>query len=112
MSLRSLAAALVLCLVCAAQTTLTVDQLMAFVKSSVERRMTDVEISRYLRGVKLSQRLSDSQFEDLVTAGLGQRTLQALHTLHDQSQSLPAAEAPVTRPVKLPAAPTAQEQAA
>src|SRR5207248_1261037 len=101
-NMRMLAAALLFCLACAAQTALTADQLIAFVKSSVERRMTDAEISRYLRTVKLSQRLSDSQFEDLVTAGLGQRSLQALHALHDQSKSLPLAEAPATPAVQLP----------
>ena len=94
MNLRSPAAALVFCLACAAQNTLTVEQLIAFVKSSIERKMTDVEISRYLRTVKLDHRLSDSQFEDLITAGLGQRTLQALHALQDQSAGLPVADAP------------------
>jgi hypothetical protein len=74
--------------------------------------MTDAEIWRYLRTVKLSQRLSDNQFEDLVTAGLGQRSLQALHALHDQSKSLPLADAPAVPAVQLPPPPSAQEQAA
>ena len=108
--MRTLAATLLFCLVCAAQAPLTADQLIAFVKSSVERKMTDVEISRYLRTVRLSQRLTDSQFEDLVTAGLGQRSLQALHALHDQSQALPVADAPATAPSRVPPAPTLQEQ--
>jgi len=82
--MRTLAAALLFCYACAAQNTLTAEQLIGFVKSSVERKMTDVEISRYLRTVKLNQRLSDAQFEDLLTVGLGQRTLQALHAIHDQ----------------------------
>jgi hypothetical protein len=113
--MRTVAAALVVCLICAAQAPLTADQLIAFVKSSVERKMTDTEISRYLRTVKLSQRLSDAQFEDLLTIGLGQRSLQALHTLHDQSQSMPlpaASGVPAKAAVQLPPPPNAQERAA
>jgi hypothetical protein len=109
--MRALAAALLFCFACAAQSTLTAEQLIGFVKSSVERKMTDVEISRYLRTVKLSQRLSESQFEDLLTIGLGQRSLQALHAIHDQSQGLPPAPAAAVRTVQLPPAPAAQEQA-
>ena len=112
MSLRSLAVALVFCLACAAQNTLTVEQLIAFVKSSIERKMTDVEISRYLRTVKLDHRLSDSQFEDLITAGLGQRTLQALHALQDQSAGLPVADAPPPQAASLPPPPTLEDQRA
>ena len=114
MRLQSAVAALVFCIVCAAQNTLTADQLVAFIKSSIEQRMTDAEISRFLKTVKLSQRLSDAQFETLLTSGLGQRSLQALHAIHDQtqSQSLPMAE-PAVQPAALPApAPSQQEQAA
>jgi hypothetical protein len=112
MRLRSAAAALAFCLACAAQNTLTVEQLIAFVKSSVERKMTDAEIARYLHTVKLDHRLSDSQFEDLLTAGLGQRTLQALHAIHDQSQSLTPADPSPPKASALPPPPTPQEQAA
>jgi hypothetical protein len=112
MRLRSAAAALAFCLACAAQNPLTVEQLIAFVKSSIERKMTDAEIARYLHTVKLDHRLSDSQFEDLVTAGLGQRTLQELHAIHDRSQSLPLADAPPPKASALPPPPTPQEQAA
>jgi hypothetical protein len=112
--MRTLAAAILFCLACAAQSSLTADQLIAFVKSSIERKMTDAEISRYLHTVKLSQRLSDTQLEDLITAGLGQRTLQAVHALHDQSQSLPLPEATLAprTAVQLPPTPSTQEQAA
>src|SRR5205085_693391 len=86
-----------------------------FVKSSLERKMTDAEISRYLRTVKLSQRLSDNQFEDLLTIGLGQRSLQALHAIHDASSAMPSAEVTSTTakpPAEPLAAPSLQDQAA
>jgi hypothetical protein len=106
--MRLFAAALLFCYALAAQSTLTAEQLVGFVKSSVERKMTDVEISRYLRTVKLRERLSESQFEELLTIGLGQRSLQALHTIHDQSQGLPLAAASAGRPA--PTAPPPSEQ--
>jgi hypothetical protein len=111
--MRTFAAALLFCYACAAQNTLTAEQLIGFVKSSVERKMTDVEISRYLRTVKLNQRLSDAQFEDLLTVGLGQRTLQALHAIHDQAQLLPLPMAPAVTPKasQLPPVLSSQEQA-
>ena len=107
-------AALLLCAVCAAQNALTGDQLIAFVKSSIERKMTDAEISRYLRTVKLSQRLSDAQFDDLLTAGLGPRSLQALHAVQDQARAVSAPEVLAAAPViaKLPPEPSAEEQRA
>jgi hypothetical protein len=110
--MRTLAAALLFCYACAAQNTLTAEQLIGFVKSSVERKMNDVEISRYLHTVKLSQRLSDAQFEDLLTIGLGQRSLQALHAIRDQAQSLPVPIAPAVtaKMSQLPPVPSQQEQ--
>src|SRR2546421_12153885 len=107
--MRTLAAALLFCYACAAQANLTAEQLVAFVKSSVERKMTDAEISRYLRTVKLSQRLSERQFEELLTIGLGQRSLQAMHAIHDASGAMPLAEAPAAKPVQLPPPPSLQE---
>ncbi|HXK07203.1 MAG TPA: hypothetical protein VMS37_32715 [Verrucomicrobiae bacterium] len=112
MRLRLAAAAIAVALVCAAQSALTADQLIAFIKSSVEQKMTDAEVSRYLRTVKLSQRLSDSQFDDLLTSGLGPHSLQVLHAIQDQAQSLPLADAPAARPDPLPPVPNAEEQAA
>jgi hypothetical protein len=110
--MRKLAVAVLLCCACAGQSPLTAEQLIAFVKSSIERKMTDAEIARYLRTVKMSQRLSESQFEDLLTAGLGQRSLQALHAIQDQSQSLPQADAPMVKAAPLPPPPTLAEQGA
>jgi hypothetical protein len=114
MRLRSAAAALLFCIACAAQNSLTADQLVAFVKSSIEQHLTDAEISRYLKSVKLTRRLSDSQFESLLTIGLGPRSLQALHAIHDQAQtqSLPSAEPAAKPAVPSAPAPSPQEQAA
>jgi hypothetical protein len=112
--MRRLALLLVFCLACMAQKSLSVEELIAFVKSSVEQKMTDAEVSRYLRTVKLNGRLSDAQLEDLLTSGLGPRSLQALHAIHDQSQplNLPAVPPLTAVAAKLPPEPAAEEQRA
>ena len=109
-----LGAVIVFCLAAAAQTqTLTLDQLMKFLTSSVELKMTDGDVAKFLGKSKLSERLDDAAIEKLLASGIGPKTLNALRTLRDQSESLAAAK-PVAAPpkVQLPPAPNAVEQAA
>lgn len=112
MSIRLLGAALVFCLAASAQ-TLKLDELMKFLTSSVELKMADGEVAKYLVKVKLSERLDDATIEKLLASGIGPKTLNALRTLRDQSESLSTAK-PVAPPpkVQLPPAPNAVEQAA
>src|SRR5664279_4072397 len=114
MRFRQLGAVLVLCLAAAAQTqTLTLDELMKFLTSSVELKMTDAEIAKFLAKAKLSERLDDVTIEKLLASGIGPKTLNALRTLRDQSQSLATARPAAAPPkVELPPAPNAEEQAA
>jgi hypothetical protein len=114
MRFRQLGVALVFCLAAAAQTqTLTLDQLMKFLTSSVEMKMADGEVAKYLAKAKLSERLDDVTIEKLLANGIGPKTLNALRAMRDQSQSLATAR-PVAPPpkVQLPPAPNAIEQAA
>ena len=111
---RQLGAVLVFCLAAAAQTsTLTLDQLMKFLTSSVELKMSDTDVAKYLAKTKLSERLDDVTIEKLLASGIGPKTLDALRALRDKSESLatakPAAAAPAPR---TPPAPNAVEQAA
>ncbi len=99
---------------CAApQTSLTVEQLVSFVKSSVELKYPDVQVAKFLDGVHMRERLDDRTVEELRSLGAGPKTLEALRTLRDKSQALPA---PKAKPVVLPPAPmpppSSQEQAA
>jgi hypothetical protein len=114
MRFRQLGAVCVFCLAAAAQTqTLTLDQLMKFLTSSVELKMSDNDVAKFLVKTKLSERLDDVTIEKLLASGIGPKTLNALRALRDQSQSLATAKPPAAAPkVELPPAPNAIEQAA
>jgi hypothetical protein len=101
----------------AAGQTMTLDQLAAFLQSSQQMikrgTMTDKELAGYLAKVKLTQRLEDRAIEDLQGSNsFGPRTLEALQSLRDRTQSL-AKGAPVQPPAAYvqPPPPSSQEQA-
>ena len=111
MRYRVLCAALVLCLAAAAQ-TMSVDKLVSFLKSSVEQKMTDSEVAKYLKTVKLTDKLTDRMIEELLAAGIGPKTRDALNILRDRSATLSTAViAPKEEGPKLPPPPSAAEQA-
>src|ERR1035441_2332495 len=112
---RQLGVVLVFCLAAAAQTsTLTLDQLMKFLTSSVDLKMSDAEVARYLARTKLSERLEDATIEKLLASGIGPKTLDALRALRDKSEALAAAKPVAAAPTvpKTPPAPNSEEQAA
>src|ERR1017187_2296700 len=110
---RQMGAVLVLCLAATAQTsTLTMDQLMKFLTSSVELKMSDMDVAKYLAKTRLSERLDDTVIEKLLASGIGPKTLDALRALRDKSEALATAKPVVEAPkVHLPPAPDAVEQA-
>ena len=111
MRYRLLCAALFLCLTAAAQ-TMSVDQLIGFLKSSVEMKMADSEVAKYLKNVKLTDKLTDRTIEELLAVGIGPKTRDALNLLRDRSSTLGAAVmAPKEEGPKLPPIPSAAEQA-
>ena len=99
MGCRRVGVALAFCLCAAAQTVLTVEQLVSFVRSSIRLQHADKQVAGFLSRVKLSERLEDRVIEELQGHGAGPRTLEALQALGQASQSLPA-----PRPVAMPAA--------
>jgi hypothetical protein len=113
---RQMGAVLVFCLAAAAQTsTLTLDQLMKFLTSSVELKMSDTDVAKYLAKTRLSERLDDTVIEKLLASGIGQKTLDALRALRDRSEALATAKPPAmvtTAAPRVPLAPNAVEQAA
>ncbi len=76
------------CLAAAAQ-EMTVRALVQMVRSSLELGHKDKEIAKYLKRVKLTERLSPSVIEDLQGLGAGPRTLEALRMLQAASAGLP-----------------------
>ncbi len=117
MRYRLLAAVFAVCLVANGQ-TMSLEKLVAFLKSSQDflrdGRMSDRELARYLEKLKLSERLEDREIEDLQgTLALGPKTMDALRALRDRTESLPAAKpfAPEPKLVPIPP-PSSEEQAA
>ena len=95
-----------------AQSKLTVEQLVSFVKSSVQLRHDDRQIANFIKkNVKLSNRLDARQVEDLQGMGAGPQTVAALKGLITESASLEAPPPPAPKLVVAgPPAPDSIEQ--
>jgi hypothetical protein len=85
-----------------AQNHMTVDQLVRFIKSSVELREDDRKIADYVKKITLSSQLEARTVEELQGLGAGRLTVAALRILMAESASLPAAPAPPAKPVVAP----------
>ncbi len=80
-----------------------VEQLVTFVKSSVQLHQNDLEVANYLKTIKLKERLDDRTIEQLQgTGGIGPKTMAVLRDLSLKTAGLP--EAPPPTPVVKPAA--------
>jgi hypothetical protein len=120
MRLRFLAAFLAVCLLAMGQ-TMSVAKLALFLKdtqTSKEFKYTDQEIAKFLRGVKLTDKLDDRTIEDIQSeVKLGPKTLAALRVLRDESAKenlkpgpgLAIVVAPPPKPIPPP---SSEEQAA
>jgi hypothetical protein len=90
-----------LCVGASAQ-TMTVDQLVEFMRSSIkfvkEKQTTDSKLADSLKNVKLTQKLEDRVIEELQTEGLPPRTVNALRALAASSANLPVAEVQKVEP--------------
>jgi hypothetical protein len=96
-----------------AQTKLTVEHLVSFIRSSVQLKLPDKQVAAYLEKVTLTERLADRTIEELQgQGGLGPKTLAALHALRDASQTLAAPPKPTPTPPPPPPIPppSAEEQ--
>lgn len=74
-----------------AQSTLSVDELVSFVRSSIQLRHPDRQVADFLKGVKLSERLEERTIVELEAAGAGPRTIEALRRLQQAFRDLPEA---------------------
>src|SRR5271154_6667706 len=87
-----------------AQVKMTVEQLVGFVKSSVQLHEDDRKVADTVKKIQLSNQLDAHTVETLQTLGAGRLTMAALRTLVTDSASLPPAAAPAQTP-KVAAAP-------
>jgi hypothetical protein len=110
---RVVTAMVAVCLVASAQSSLTVEKLREFLRSSIQLKTPDQDIAKYLKGVKLSERLDDVTIEDLQGQGLGPKTVAVLKNMRDASATLKAAapEPPPPPPPPPKPPPSAEEQA-
>src|SRR4051812_28266149 len=89
---------LVLAAAAMAQPSMTVAQLVAFIKSSAELHEDDRKVAETVKKIHLSNQLDAHTVETLQTLGAGRLTIAALRTLVADSASLPAAPAPASAP--------------
>ena len=92
--LKTAAVGGVLTLACFAQESVTVPQLIDFIKSSIKQKLPDKDVALEAAKLHLTQKLEDQTIEDLQTAGAGPRTVAALTHLADLSAKLPATPPP------------------
>jgi hypothetical protein len=86
-----------------AQRTLTVAELVSFIKNTLKQKQDDRLVADYLRKhMKMKERLDDKTVEELQGLGAGPQTTSALRKLSQESSGLPVAAA---APPPAPAAP-------
>lgn len=112
MHFRLLAAVLAVAACLQAQTTLSVEQLAAFIKSSLQLKQDDRQVANFLGKCKMTESLDDRTIEELQGYGAGPRTLEAMRQLRDASRALPKPKPrlPEPKPSPIPP-PSAGEQA-
>jgi hypothetical protein len=89
----------------AADMSLTVDKLTAFIRSAIQLKTPDKDVAEYLHHVKMVEKLDDRMVEELQGMGAGAKTVAALRALSDASSTLPVATPPPPKPVYVPKAP-------
>jgi len=107
MRYRVLGVLLACCLAAAAQ-TIDLVKLKSFIETSRQMKLTDSDVAKYLKSVKLTEKLDDRTIEDWLALGIGPKTRAALEALRDQSKALSAARLPA--PVAPDPPPSSEEQ--
>src|SRR5277367_5258647 len=105
---------MVVALACAAQAQMrmTVDQLVSFIRSSIQLHHDDSKVAGYVKKIKLSNRLEDRTVEELQGMGAGPQTVSALRALSTESASMSPAPPPPPKAVVVAIpAPDSEEQA-
>ena len=113
MQVRLPVAAALVCFCAVAQQPLNLDQLVAFIRSSIQLKYPDKQVASYLAHVKLTEQLDERTVEQLQGEGAGPKTVAALNELVAQSAALPKPKpkAPPPPPVTIPP-PSSEEQQA
>ena len=83
---------------------LSVQQLISFVRSSIQLKQTDKEVAQYLAHMKLSEKLDARTVEQLQGEGVGPKTLAILQQLVSSSATMraPVIAPPAPKPPEIP----------
>jgi hypothetical protein len=89
----------------------TVDQLVRFVKSTIEQKEDDRKVAAAVQNIHLANRLDESTVTELQRLGAGPKTVAALRHLMEVSANLPATSVPAAavQPPALPPPPAPTE---
>src|ERR1022692_252674 len=91
------------------QPAVSVDQLVTFVKSAVQKKLDDKKVAEEVQKIKLGNRLDGKTVEELQRLGAGPKTVAALQKLSEASASLAAAAQVVaSAPAVFPPPPPAE----
>jgi hypothetical protein len=109
---RRLVFLLALAVAATAQMSMTVDQLVSFIKSSIQLKHDDRKVAEYVKKIKLSNKLDARTVETLQGMGAGPSTVAALRLLITESSGLAAPPPPAPKLVVVgPPPPDSVEQA-
>jgi hypothetical protein len=67
----------------------TINDLVAYLRTAVDKKEADSQIAKYVQKVKLTQSLDDTTIEQLESLGVGPKGVEALQSLRDASHALP-----------------------
>jgi hypothetical protein len=104
---RVLAALLLACLAAGAQ-TIDLAKLKSFIETSKQQKLTDAEVAKWLKNVRLTEKLDDRTIENWLALGIGPKTRAALEVLRDLSKTQAAAK--VVEPPRQDPPPSSEEQ--
>jgi hypothetical protein len=100
------------CCALPAQLRMTVEQLMGFIKSSIQLKHDDKKVAEYVKKIKLANKLDMRTVEEMQSMGTGPKTLEALRALSSASVNLPAPPKPEPKAAPIvipPPSPAAQK---
>lgn len=83
----------------AVEMKMTVEQLVVFVRSSIQLKHEDRKLADYLRKVKLVDQLDESTIEELQGIGAKPKTMEVLRELREHSKDLQKAPEPSPKPL-------------
>lgn len=75
--------------------SMSVNQLLDFVRSSLALKYDDAKIAKYVKTVTLTDKLDQKTIESLQSQGAGPKTVKALEQLEQETAKLPASKAAV-----------------